>query len=81
MAGEKEFKGNFEDLLHELEAVVNRLEEGELQLEEALTLFEKGVCLSRHCYKKLQEVERKIELLVSSGNGEEIVEFTLEGEN
>ncbi|MBI4875158.1 MAG: exodeoxyribonuclease VII small subunit [Acidobacteria bacterium] len=55
---------NFERGLAELEAVVKELESGELPLEKALELFEKGVALSAGCRKQLVEAETRVEMLV-----------------
>jgi exodeoxyribonuclease VII small subunit len=57
----------FEAGLAELEAVVKQLESGELPLEKALELFEKGVSLSDSCRKQLEEAETKVELLTRRG--------------
>jgi exodeoxyribonuclease VII small subunit len=62
-------KTRFEDALKRLEGVVERLEEGEIPLEEALKLFEEGVKLSRLCHQKLDEAEKRIELLTRDGEG------------
>ena len=62
-------KTRFEDALRRLEGVVERLEEGEIPLEEALKLFEEGVKLSRLCHQKLDEVEKRIELLTRDAEG------------
>ena len=62
-------KTRFEDALKRLEGVVERLEEGEIPLEEALRLFEEGVKLSRLCHQKLDEAEKRIELLTRDGEG------------
>lgn len=59
----------FEDALDELEKVVERLESGELSLEDSLAAFEEGVKLVRYCNQKLSEVEKKIELLVKDKEG------------
>ena len=61
---------SFELALKELEAIVKQLETGEAKLEEALALFERGVKLSRFCSQKLEEAEKKIELLVRDSAGE-----------
>jgi exodeoxyribonuclease VII small subunit len=53
----------------ELEKVVDRLESGELSLEESLGAFQEGVGLVQYCNQKLNEVERKIELLVKDKDG------------
>ena len=55
---------DFEQALGELEAVVDRLEHGELPLEEALRQFERGVELARSCQASLQQAEQKVEILL-----------------
>ena len=62
----------FEEALRELEEIVNRLEKGDLLLEEALRLFEEGVRLSRHCHTKLDEAQKKIEILLSEEDGKTV---------
>jgi exodeoxyribonuclease VII small subunit len=59
----------FESALEDLEQVVEQLETGELSLEESLAAFEKGVGLTKYCYQKLDDVEKKIELLVKDKEG------------
>lgn len=61
---------SFETALKELENIVGQLEGGELALESQLKSFEKGVALSRECLKKLEEIEKKVELLMQSPDGE-----------
>jgi exodeoxyribonuclease VII small subunit len=63
-------KLTFEQSLTELETVVERLEIGDMQLEESLELFERGVTLIRDCRGRLSSAERKIEELTESMNGE-----------
>lgn len=60
----------FEGALAELEQIVQRLERGELALEESLALYERGVALSRLCHEKLEEAEGRIELLLKDGRGD-----------
>ena len=60
---------NFESALEDLEQVVEQLETGELSLEDSLATFEKGVGLVKFCNQKLNEVEKKIELLVKDKEG------------
>lgn len=55
----------FETSLDELEALVERLESGELSLEESLTLFERGIALTRDCQQALQVAEQKVEILTA----------------
>jgi exodeoxyribonuclease VII small subunit len=59
---------SFEAGLGELESVVKQLESGDLPLEKALELFEKGMQLSESCRKQLEEAETKVELLTRRGN-------------
>ena len=59
----------FETALEELEVVVEQLETGELSLEDSLEAFEKGVGLVKFCSQKLDEVEKKVELLVKDKEG------------
>lgn len=59
---------SFEEALERLEAVVGRLEQGDLELEEALAAFEQGVALTRRCTARLEEAERRVEILVRDGN-------------
>lgn len=59
----------FESSLQELEKIVRRLEDGELPLEESLKLFEKGVRLSRDCQERLNQAERRIEVLLKDEDG------------
>ncbi len=59
----------FEEALKELEEIVNRLEQGEIPLEEALQLFEQGVKLSRWCHTKLDEAQKRVEVLLKDEAG------------
>ncbi|HJO25448.1 MAG: exodeoxyribonuclease VII small subunit [Myxococcota bacterium] len=58
---------SFEQALEALEAIVDRLEQGDLPLEDALAAFEKGVALTRRCAGELDTAERRIEELVRDG--------------
>jgi exodeoxyribonuclease VII small subunit len=60
----------FEEQLTALETVVERLERGELTLDESVRLFEEGVKLSNACKKELEAAEGRIQLLVEQGSGE-----------
>lgn len=64
---------DFDDVLKELEEIVSTLERGNLSLEESLKKFERGIKLSTHCLKKLNEAEKKIETLVEKAGRESIV--------
>ncbi|MCS7026738.1 MAG: exodeoxyribonuclease VII small subunit [Bryobacteraceae bacterium] len=59
---------SFESQLSELEAVVKELESGDLPLERALALFEKGTELTVACRKQLEEAESRVEQLVKRGS-------------
>jgi exodeoxyribonuclease VII small subunit len=63
---------NFEAQLASLERIVRELERGELPLEQSLELFEQGVRLSRECQERLNEAERRIEVLLRGGDGSTI---------
>jgi exodeoxyribonuclease VII small subunit len=58
---------DFESAIAELETIVKRLEDGDLALEKSLELFERGVQLSRFCHAKLEEAERRVEILTERG--------------
>ncbi|HEX8286340.1 MAG TPA: exodeoxyribonuclease VII small subunit [Pyrinomonadaceae bacterium] len=60
---------NFEGQLASLERIVRELERGDLPLEQSLELFEQGVKLSRECQERLNEAERRIEVLLRGGDG------------
>jgi len=62
-------KERFEDALNKLEKIVSKLEEGDIALEESLRLFEEGIRLSRFCNQKLDEAEKKVEILLKDKNG------------
>jgi exodeoxyribonuclease VII small subunit len=58
---------DFEAAIAELETIVKKLEEGDLPLESSLQLYERGVHLSRYCHARLEEAERRIEILNERG--------------
>ena len=60
----------FEESLSELEQIASNLESGNLGLDEAIKEFEKGIKLSKECSQKLDEAEKKINILVQGENGE-----------
>ena len=65
----------FETSLKELEKIVSQLERADFPLEDQFKAFEKGVSISRQCLKELEETERKVELLVSSGDQLKTIPF------
>jgi len=58
---------DFEGAIAELETIVHKLEAGDLALEQSLQLYERGVRLSRYCHARLEEAERRIEVLGEGG--------------
>ncbi len=71
----------FEDRLTALEAVVERLERGDLTLEESVRLFEEGVHLSEACKLELEKAEGRIQVLVETrGVGVQVAEFEAEAD-
>jgi len=71
----------FEEALSQLEALVARLESGDLPLEEALRAFEEGVRLTRLCAARLEDAERRVRLLMRTPEGtEQEVPFDLGSE-
>jgi exodeoxyribonuclease VII small subunit len=58
---------DFEAAIAELESIVKKLDEGDLPLETSLQLYERGVQLSRFCYARLEDAERRIEILNERG--------------
>lgn len=58
---------DFEAAIAELDGIVRKLEEGDLPLETSLQLYERGVHLSRFCHARLEEAERRIEILNERG--------------
>jgi len=61
---------SFEIALKELEGIVKQLETGEAKLEEAIELFERGMKLTHYCSQKLEEAEKKVEMLVKDSQGQ-----------
>ena len=61
---------DFENALRRLEEIVKKLENGELSLDSALQLFEEGIKLSRFCHTKLEEAERRVEILLKNSSGQ-----------
>lgn len=70
MAGEK-----FEEALAKLEEIVKKMEGGDLTLEESLKAFEEGIRLSRICAGKLDEAERRVEILLKTEEGFDVKPF------
>lgn len=62
-------KEKFEEAMNKLEKIVAKLEKGDIPLEESLKLFEEGIRLSRFCNQKLDEAERRVEILLTDKEG------------
>ncbi len=65
----QQIETSFEALLKRLEEVLDSLEHGDLPLEQAMAAFEEGVGLVKACHTKLDEVERRVELLLKDDTG------------
>lgn len=59
----------FEEALKKLESIVDGLEQGKISLEESLKKYEEGIKLARYCSEKLDEAEKKIEILTKDSDG------------
>ncbi|WP_290649598.1 exodeoxyribonuclease VII small subunit [Aquisalimonas sp.] len=71
---------DFEQALKELEGLVERMETGELSLEDSLKAFERGIELTRHCQTALKTAEQKVEILTREGNEDRVEPFEPESE-
>ncbi|MDH3525980.1 MAG: exodeoxyribonuclease VII small subunit [Gammaproteobacteria bacterium] len=78
MAKKRQETPLFEKSLQELEALVEKMEQGDLSLEESLQHFERGVQLTRACQQALKEAEQKVETLLKKNGQEEIIPFDSE---
>lgn len=66
---------DFEQALRELESLVERLEQGDVSLDEALRTFERGVALTRHCQTCLQAAQQKVEILLNRSGQPQVEPF------
>lgn len=80
MTEDKPGLAQLEESIKSLEALVEKLEEGELPLEEALAEFERGVRLTRQCQSALTEAEQRIEILLSEDGEPEAFEASTEAD-
>ena len=71
---------DFEKALAELETLVERLERGDVPLDEALRAFERGVALTRHCQSCLQTAQQKVEILLKRSGQAEVQPFEGSGD-
>jgi exodeoxyribonuclease VII small subunit len=65
---------SFEDALAELEGIVRRLESGQVKLDDAIQSYERGAQLKRHCEKKLNEAQQRVDRIVIAPDGAVTVE-------
>jgi exodeoxyribonuclease VII small subunit len=72
----KEASPDFESAMRDLEALVERLEQGDLPLEESLAAFERGVMLTRACQIALKEAEQKVEILLKKAGEPALEDFS-----
>ncbi len=72
-ASRKAPKAGFEASLHRLEEIVQRLEQGDVPLEESLTIYEEGVRLSRQCLEQLRDAELRLKTLARNEAGQFIL--------
>ncbi len=63
----------FEEAIKRLEEIVNRLETGDIPLDDSIKLFEEGVKLYQICLKRLDEAEKKVEILLKDKNGSRLL--------
>jgi exodeoxyribonuclease VII small subunit len=81
MTAQKTEKGpapDFELAMRDLEELVERLEQGDLPLEESLAAFERGVMLTRACQSALKDAEQKVEILLKKAGESAVEEFAPE---
>ena len=71
---------SFEDAMRRLDAIVAKLEEDKLTLEEMLSRYEEGVALARYCGEKLEAAEQKVSLIASKTDGSVALEEFDDGE-
>lgn len=71
----KKKKLDYEAAVAELESLVERLEQGDISLEESLKLYENGVLLTRDCQEALQSAEQKVQMLIQQSGQSSLVDF------
>ena len=76
----KRKKLDYEAAVSELESLVDRLEKGDISLEESLKLYERGVLLTRDCQEALQAAEQKVKMLLQQSGQSELVDFDPDSE-
>lgn len=66
---------DFEKALNELEGLVEKMEQGELSLEQAMADFQRGIELSRTCQETLKAAEQKVQILMDQGDKNQLAPF------
>ena len=66
---------SLEESLSEITQLIEKMEHGELTLEQSLTHFEHGITLVKHCQKVLEEAEQKVQVLIKNNNQEVLAEY------
>jgi exodeoxyribonuclease VII small subunit len=72
----KKNSSNFEKDLQELESLVEKMEGGDLSLEDSLVHFERGIALTRSCQKALTQAEQKIQILLTEDDSQKLRSFS-----
>ena len=72
---------SFEDAVSELESIVEKMEKGDLPLDEALTLFERGVGLAKQSQNALNKAEQRVQILMQSQQGDTLTDFNDTADN
>jgi exodeoxyribonuclease VII small subunit len=66
---------NLEESLAEISQLIDKMEHGELTLDQSLANFERGITLVKHCQKVLEEAEQKVQILIQNTNQEELAAY------
>ncbi|WP_100373429.1 exodeoxyribonuclease VII small subunit [Bacillus sp. FJAT-45037] len=74
-ATEKKEELSFEDAMGQLEAIVDKLEQGDVPLEKAITMFQEGMQLSKGCHEKLTNVEKQMDQILHADGELEVTDF------
>ena len=74
----KQNTSDFEGALKELESLVEKMEAGNISLEDSLKYFERGIALTRTCQQALAEAEQKVQILLEKNGSDELQPFTPE---
>lgn len=72
---------NLEESLTEITQLIDKMEQGELTLEQSLNHFERGITLVKHCQKILEEAEQKVQILIQNNHQEELAAYGEEDKN